>query len=221
MATWYLLNTTSIVSTSTPVGIPAKALAGSEFNDAVTPLAPWQAAGAIFWPSSDTVVAAAATLCQKLSANRGQNEDALDKVMAAAAANSLLAATSGAGGTSSVVFTETATFNLAAIQALTSGTPFNVGAALPANAVLLGAVVTWTAITGGGISACHLVLGDATTANDILTSTDVWTASGSVNASAFSSRPAGQVKGTLTAVGAALSAATAGAVSVALYYVNP
>lgn len=217
MAQWFLLNTTTAVPSGTvPAGNPQKLLGGQLLDDTKTSLAPWQAGGGIFWPSSDPVVAAAALVAQKISASKGGNEDACDKVMLAGALNSLL--TGSPPSQAGAVKTQTLSLTLAQIKALTSGTAFNVGPALPTNAQLFGAYVTWTEITGGGLSAVHLIIGDATTNNSILTSTDVFGALGPANQAAFQNRSSSQIQATLTAVGAALSAATAGALSITLYY---
>jgi hypothetical protein len=217
MATWYALTTiTAPPSGAVPPGNPQTLFAGHLVDDTKTPLAPFQALGGVFWPASDPTVAAAAAIATKLHAQRGQNEAAANAVMLGAALSALLNGTPPTQAGS--VKVQTLTLALAGIQALTSATAFNVGAPLPTGAVLIGANAVWTAITGGSLSQVHLIIGDATTSNDILATTDVHGSSSFANASAVQARSAAQIQATLTTVGDTLANATAGALTINLYY---
>lgn len=113
--------------------------------------------------------------------------------------------------------------NLAAIQALTSGTAFNLGVALPTNARLIRHEIdVVTQVTGGSLSAVHMTLqGGSDAAGSIQGSTDVFTAAGYLSVAGsndYSTRGGQQLKATLTAVGDTLANATAGSLSVNIYY---
>lgn len=114
------------------------------------------------------------------------------------------------------------TFNLAAIQGLTSGVAFNIGSALPANARFIGVEAVVTAITGGSISQVHLtVQGGTDAAGTLMASTDVFTASGTFatpGSNPYQGRGGQQLKGTLTTVGDTLAHATAGAITFNVLY---
>lgn len=113
---------------------------------------------------------------------------------------------------------------LATIQAQTSGTAFNVGFPLPANARLNAAEINVaTAITGGAISAVTASLsGGSDAAATIIAATTVFTGAAPVIANPgtnpYTARGGQQIKMVLTSTGGALSTATAGSLSVDLFY---
>jgi len=215
MATWYLLNTTSFGNG----GVGQKFLSGRFMNDATDPTALVQASGGVLWPSSDAVVAAAASLVQLRQKNRAISEAESDSIMDAAAANSVLA-----GGVAVGIQHVVVDIPLATIQAQTSGTAFNVGAALPANARLVDENLNvLTAVSGGAISAVTATLqGGADAAGTIIASHSVFTGANPTNSpigsNPYPSRGGQQLKLTLTSTGGALSTATAGHLSLDLFY---
>lgn len=115
---------------------------------------------------------------------------------------------------------------LAALQALTSGTPFNLGAALPVGAVVLGYDVNvQTLLSGGGLSAATLTLQGAVATGDaagaLMASQNLFAGAGlktGVGSNAYPNRGGQQIQGTITATGAAMAAITAGAITIDLYY---
>lgn len=112
---------------------------------------------------------------------------------------------------------------LATIQAKTSGTAFNIGSALPANAQLLGSAINvTTTVTGGTISACTMtVQNTGETAGAIQASKSVFTATGRFNTAGsnpYQTRGAQQLQATLTATGDTLANATTGVLAVELFY---
>lgn len=112
---------------------------------------------------------------------------------------------------------------LATIQAKTSGAAFNVGNALPANARLLAAEINVVAtVTGGTISACSATVANTgETAGAILTTTDVFTATGllrKVGTNPYLTRGGQQLQMVLTATGDTLAHATTGHLTLELYY---
>lgn len=126
--------------------------------------------------------------------------------------------------TASAIQRQTATLALATLQAagavLTS--TFNLGAALPANARLLGAETSVTqALTGVGlVSAVSTVQGSGDTAGSILASAAV-TATGltaGIGTNPYVTRGSQQVTAVVTLVGINLSALTAGSVTYNLFY---
>jgi hypothetical protein len=76
MATFFLVNTVVVAGT--------KIFAGDTINDAVDDAPAIVAAGGLLWPSSDTVVAAAAARAVSARINRGANEETVDAIMQAA-----------------------------------------------------------------------------------------------------------------------------------------
>lgn len=115
------------------------------------------------------------------------------------------------------------TFNIAAIQGKTSTTAFNVGAVLPANArVVATEVLVTTPITGGTLSACTCKVGAGTEAADaMMAAQDVFTAAGTFSdpgTNQVASRGGAQVKATLTATGDTLANATAGNITINVFY---
>lgn len=218
MALWILLNATSyeVTASGAGAGLKTRLLAGTVINDAITPTANITAAGGVLWPAADVTVSAAAAAAQSANKNAGADEGAMNTLLLTSALASLQ---TGSGGIGSVTLRQSLVLNLAGIKALTSGTAFNVGAALPANARLLGAEAVWTAVTGGSLSDVELIVGDATTTNSVMTTTNVHSGSSSKGVSAFQSRGGAQIQATLTATGDTLANATAGAVAINLLYV--
>lgn len=112
---------------------------------------------------------------------------------------------------------------LATIKAKTSGTPFNVGSALPSNARLVAAEVNVLQVVGGGaISACTSTLqATSETAGAVLASADVHGGTGvkgALGSNPYPSRGGQQMQLTLTATGDTLANATTGHLTVDLYY---
>jgi len=113
------------------------------------------------------------------------------------------------------------TFNITAIQALTSGVAFNVGSALPTNARVVGVEAVVTAITGGTISAMHLTMQGGTDAAGSLIADSTVTAGGTFatpGSNPYPSRGGQQLKATLTATGDTLAHATVGQVVFNVFY---
>jgi hypothetical protein len=217
MATWYLINT---VTVALVVGQPDKLLAGTFIDDAKIATAGITAAGGVLWPSSDSVVAAAAVATQNAQKNQGLNEDGSNARMAAATFASLLA-----GPVAAQVTHLTIDVPLATIQAQTSGTAFNVGAVLPANARLLAtAINVITPLSGGSAaSAVATLQGGTDSAGSLVASTTVFTGAQAVIATPgsnpYAARGGQQLKMTITGDGThALSTLTAGHLAVDLYY---
>ena len=77
MALWILLNNVTVGSQNPAAGISQTQVkyAGETINDAVTTLAPIQAAGGVLWPASDPIVAAAALNVITTYKRRGQTVD--------------------------------------------------------------------------------------------------------------------------------------------------
>ena len=112
---------------------------------------------------------------------------------------------------------------LATIQAKTSTTPFNIGSVLPTNCQLLSTELDVIAtVTGGSISACHIVVQNTSAAaGEIMASSDVYTATGlqnHVGSNPYQTRGGQQLQATLTTVGDTLANATAGHLAVSLFY---
>ncbi len=208
MAKWFLLNAVTLTMT---IGQPEKLLPGKTIDDTIIPLATLASVGGQVWPVADTKVSAAAAVVAAAQKNKGIDEqDSANLMFAAALASSQAQA----------VQTQHFTLTTAQIQALTSGTAFNVGAPLPTGAVLHGYSASWVAVTGGTLSGVALVIGDATTANDILTSTSVFT-TGKTSAGDYQPRSGAQIQATLTATGDTLADATAGSLTIDLFYSVP
>jgi len=115
----------------------------------------------------------------------------------------------------------TTTFNLAAIQALSTGVAFNVGSPLPANARVHSVEAVVTAITGGSISAMHLTMQGGSDAAGSLIADSTVTAGGTFatpGTNPYPSRGSQQLKATLTATGDTLNHATAGAVTFNVFF---
>jgi hypothetical protein len=89
MAQWYLIGDTR-VGTQTYY-------AGDLVDDAITPTATLQSAGAVLWPASDPVMAKAAALAQKMRLG-GQDSSARTVVMLQAVAQNTLNLMQGKAG---------------------------------------------------------------------------------------------------------------------------
>jgi hypothetical protein len=217
MATWYVVNSGSGLSSSTPVGLSSKLLAGTLVNDSVTPLAPYQAQGVVFWPSSDVNVAAAAAVAQKFM-GRGADESVLNAIMMAAVGYSALQGNGAAGaGVTRLSFT----YALAALQALTSGTAFTI-TTLASTARLLGAEIVVNTALAGNTSDTMTLQGGSDSAGSIIASTNIFAAAGTFappGSEAYQSRGGQAIKGTITG-GSALSGLSAGNITVNLYVAN-
>lgn len=115
-------------------------------------------------------------------------------------------------------------FTLAQLQALTSGTAFNVGVPLPPNARLEQAEINvTTALSGGGATAVTMTLqGGSDAAGSIIASTSVFTGGPAVIATPgsnpYAARGGQQIKATITNTGGTMATLTAGALSVDLFY---
>jgi hypothetical protein len=141
--------------------------------------------------------------------------------------NAALSADADGGGASADLTHVTVDIPLATIQAQTSGTAFNVGAALPATASLIRSQVNvLTEVTGGTLSAVKAKLQGTGTAGELVggsAGVDVFGATGPYTDVASGTelnvnRGGQQLKMTLTATGDTLADATAGHLSVDLYY---
>jgi len=209
----YLINTVVIESQSTP----KKVLAGTLLTDSSV-ITAVQGAGGVVGSSTDPVLVAAAAVVVKMR-SRAQNEDYLNAIMMAAYLQSLN------GSSMQHVKIDVP---LATIQAQTSGTPFNVGAALPANARLLRAELNVLApITGGTITACKAFLesnaSDAAGAliggaagSDVFTATTIFT--DDTGSEPYVSRGGQQLALKITATGDTLAHATTGHLEIDLFY---
>lgn len=76
MAKFFLINSVSVGGLSF--------IAGSEIDDTVDDKVAIQNAGGVLWPSSNTVIAAAAAKAQQARLNRGANEQVCNDIMQAA-----------------------------------------------------------------------------------------------------------------------------------------
>ena len=113
---------------------------------------------------------------------------------------------------------------LATLQTFTSGTAFNVGFPLPANARLNAAEINVTTpLSGGGASAVTMTLqGGSDAAGSIIASTSVFTGANPVIATPgsnpYTARGAQQIKSTITVTAGTMAGLTAGVLSVDLFY---
>jgi hypothetical protein len=209
--------TTQVLLATTTITYQGQALvvqAGENVSD-TSIQAELTAAGATFAPTGDANVAAAQLVVQKLRSH-GANEQTCTNVMAAAAAQTAYAA---------APVHVTIDIPLATIQAQTSGTAFNVGSALPANAKLLSADINvLTALSGGSAaSAVATLQGGSDSAGSIIASTTVFTGAATPIATPgsnpYTARGGQQLKMTITGDGThALSTLTAGHLSVDVVY---
>lgn len=113
---------------------------------------------------------------------------------------------------------------LATIQAQTTAVSFNIGPVLPANARVIDTEVNvLTALSGGGLSAATISLsGGADAATSLIGATNVFTGAptpgAAVGTNPYPGRGGQQLKATITSTGAALSAITAGSLTVDVFY---
>lgn len=84
MATYYLINTIILAG--------VKSLPGSLIDDTVDDVPGLRTAGALLWPSSNPVIAAAAVKAQNAHLNRGANEVEMESIMQAAVESTQLVA---------------------------------------------------------------------------------------------------------------------------------
>jgi hypothetical protein len=204
----YLVNST-LISLG---GIPSVQRGGTLLTDAAI-ISAVQAAGGCTVPSTDVAMTAAYNVAQYMLST-GQDEAHVDRVMIAA-----LAAAAFAGTLQHMQVD----LPLATIQAKTSGVAFNIGAALPAGAVVQDYDINVVAeVTGGTLSAVHAtVQNTAETAGALIASTDVFGTLGVqkiVGSNPYGNRGGQQLQATLTAVGDTLADATAGHIQVDIYY---
>jgi len=228
MAKWYLINSTRFKG---PAG-PTLITAGELVDDAITPLAPLQAVGAVFAPQASPNVALMATFCQARMKRGGQDTAELDRIMIAAYMQDTV-------GSGDVVRPLTIDVPLATIVAQVANTPFNIGAPLPAGARLLGSemLVLQKPAGPGPLSAATASVGSAAGgSDDTIGATNVFvTASATVpvpttpqgatggvgqigGVIAPPTRGGVQLQMNLQEMGSALSAWTAGHLQVKIYY---
>lgn len=138
--------------------------------------------------------------------------------------NTKVAVYIGAPGPANLVLRYTVALTLAQIQATTSGTAFNIGVPLPANARLLASEINVaTALSGGGATAVTAALsGGADAPASILAAQSVFTGAAPVNATPgtnpYAARGAQQIKMVLTTTTGTNAGLTAGVLSVDLFY---
>jgi hypothetical protein len=209
----YLLNTVTIENNSAPLVVKA----GTLLTDSGV-ISAVQNVGGVLASSTDPVIVAAATLVQNFRKNRAINEADMTAIMMAANVQSLN------GSALQHVLID---IPLAMIQGETSGTAFNVGSVLPANARLFDAeLVVVATVTGGTLSAVTAkVQGGSDTAGSIIGGSggvDVFTAPAtfgeSTGSDAYAARGGQQIKMTLTASSDTLNHATTGHLQLSLYY---
>jgi hypothetical protein len=215
MATWYLINSTRFKG---PAG-PTLITAGELVDDTKTPLAPLQASGALFAPSSSPAVAVAAAFVQQRVKRGGQDPMEATAIMMAA----YLQDTIGSG---SVVQRLEIDVPLATLQAKTSGTEFNIGAVLPPNCrVVSQELNVVAALAGGTVSAAEVQLEQATktagefgggsSGYDGFTAAGVFSIAGS---NPYASRGGQQLAMKVTLTGDTMAHLTAGHLKVEVYY---
>lgn len=211
MSQWYLLNKVTIGSRIVNPG--------TFYDDAINSTANVTSAGGVLWPASDATVAAQAKVVQNAHQKRGMTAEEMQALMIVAAIASTRTGPSAEATQKLVVDVP-----LATIQAQTSGAAFNVGAALPASARLISAEIdVVTAISGGTLSAVTAALqGGSDAAGSILAAVTVFTGAAASNSkpgsNPYPNRGGQQLKMTLTATGDTLANATAGHLSVAVFY---
>jgi len=221
MSTLILINTTTIVYNGSATQLNAgDRVSDSSIQDAA------EAEGAIFGPTSDDNLVAASALVAKLR-SKGRNEQELTAVMMAAYASTAYA-TAAAAAAAALPTNLVIDVPLATLQGKTSGTAFNIGAALPAGAVL-SAVPTITVVAAlagtGPITQAHAEVEPTGAAGGALIgSTDVLSATGTFATAGSNPNPAvggDQLQMTVTTVGGAMAALTAGHLQVNLNYTIP
>jgi hypothetical protein len=205
----YTINTVTIMQN----GAANVIRGGLLLSDAGT-ITLYQAAGGITAPSTDPTVTTAYNLAQYLLST-GQDERIVDAFMLAA-----YASTAYSTQTQHI----TVDLPLATLQTETSGTAFNIGAALPANAQIVDAEIDVVAVLAGTgpLTAAHITVQNTSeTAGALIASTDIFTATGyirNVGSNPYPTRGGQQLQATITAVGGTMAALTAGHVQVHLFY---
>jgi hypothetical protein len=196
---------------------------GQTIDDTIIPTAPMIAAGCVLWPASDPIVSAAAA---KIFASRracGADPTAAAARLAVAVAQASNANALGWLGANveAVVqkFTATVAFSALAVASLTT-TVSPAGLLLPSNArVIAREINVTTAFAGSGVTGLTLAFGGASSTEIVssqsLLATGLFGGTSGTNPQAFYSAGA-QLTVLFTAVGANLSALTAGSVTIDL-----
>lgn len=190
MAKWILLN--KVIVGGPGFGPATHLTPGTTIDDTQQSTSLIATAGGILWPATDPVMVAVAANAnaQKL---RGQATDAeLAALLLSGAFYALSGGSSGAllGPTGAegdptapfvgVIQKRSATIGFAQFAAAVTNT-FNIGAILPANAVIVSREVrVATEFTGGGLSSMTLSLGIATRTTDIVNAQDVYGTQGNL-----------------------------------------
>jgi hypothetical protein len=127
----------------------------------------------------------------------------------------------GAQSPTSVVLHATIDIPLATMQALTSGTAFNVGPVLPANARVLSTAVNVITVLAGNTSDVITLQGGTDAAGTLIASTTVFTGAAAIiqtpGSNPYATRGGTQLKATITG-GTALSNLTTGHLSIDVFY---
>lgn len=172
MATFYVIETFRIALQNFK--------AGQLVDDALIDTAPLIAAGGLLWPSSDATVAAAAAIVLARRNGRGIDDGDANLIMRDALdASQKVSIDALNAGPVEVKRTVTIDFTTDAFSALANGTKTfskNIGAALPANARLIGYSVgegTFTAFDDAAHGTYGLEIGTAGTAALVQASLDV------------------------------------------------
>lgn len=227
MSQFYLINTVILANGT-------KLLAGEFVDDAVTPSAPITAAGGILWPASDTVVAAAGVAVAAKHANRGINESEANDLMIAAVENSIRGTNSGAAASiatlqgqqiQKVTCTITQAADLAGLAGGVTSFNKNIGAALPANARIIGYELTGFTGFDDATHATYTAKAGGASSTDLISTANVTTGQtgfpkpGTAGALGYAGAPQGGqqlVANISTTVN--LNTATVGAITFNVYY---
>lgn len=219
MTTFYLINDVRQLRLN---GQSFNMYPGEQVDDSKIDTVTLALEGAVFWPTTDTYVAAAAVIAQKMKA-RGADEQVLAGIMLGGLAKSLTN-NGGVALAGNGLVHVTTQIPLATIQAQTSTVAFNVGAVLPANARLVDLNLNVaTPITGGTISAITAsVSGGSDAAGSLIASHSVFTGANPTNSpvgsNPYPSRAGQQLKMVLTSTGDTLAHATAGSLNLEIFY---
>ncbi len=226
MAKFYVVNTITIGT--------QKFFAGQLIDDSLIDTTNFAAAGLLLWPDDSLgahVVSDAGARAQAARL-RGANEAELDSIMQTAVQSVQksedtaqdASGVSAATALAAILVHLTIDVPLATLQAKTSGTAFNIGAALPANArVLATETEVVQALAGGTTSAATAKLGSATDSGDdsLMGAVDVFTATGILSKAGsdpYQSRGAQQLKMKVTLTGDVMANLTAGHLKQHVYY---
>jgi len=242
MSTWYLMNE---VTADGPQGQgPIVHRPGEYIDDTQIPTAAMLAAGAVLWPSSDTVVAAQAVLVNALKSRGQAQSEKLANMMFAAAFYSLAGGSGGAlGGASGVsgstfgpiaatvataIARKRLTLGFAQLTTVGLTQTFNVDTALPANSRILTAECRLaTPFSGGNLASLTLGLGIATRLTDLFSALDILTGAGNFSSTKASTggvdpfafySAGGQLLATVTATGDNVNKASVGALVLDVLY---